>query len=395
MPENTLNQSTTSQVTIEGARAALSRLIECSRLAGRRPEPPDLDVISRVSQEWKAWSDSQRDAQVRCTACRAIEVRGVHASDHYPYCDQHPAYVRLRAVLDALDLAPSTCVALGARQPVIPARPDQLASSLGLRAAKERPPRPYIASSHEVDQALTRLLEHEPRAPRSSDTVEQIALLEEVLLQWAHVHHRDSDPCPFCGAVTSMEEQVQHLFGCEAHPANAATASAQRALEKAVGAIVAGALLELTTYRNRVRDVLQALATSCRIYDGDMGWGDGSAYSEGWSERPWRQDREVAEALLAEGHPPMPVVAPWTHGAEPAPVAAVRADAEQLERALQGLCSACSTFWSGMGDGERGHSIIYDRLFPPWRLARKAAGDALMESQRLGLRLGVAGGRRP
>ena len=298
MAENTQVPGRFSSITPSAARQALARLVEGSRRDGTPAQAADVVLVRQVAREWAAWYGSKGVDFERCPACWVASVRQIHGTDHYPYCDQHPGYVHLRAALDAASIAPEVCRHLDLPVPALPARPGDLSGSVGLRGDEDEPRRAFIRYDSDVEDALVKLLDPRERARLQHNLHDEVALLEEALLEWEHAHHRASDPCPCCGAVVRLDEQQRHLLGCEGHPAHAAARALERSLEEAVGQAVAADLLLVAGERNRFRDMLQALIYSCNIYENEMGWGDGAAYSKSWSERPWRDAREAAEALL-------------------------------------------------------------------------------------------------
>lgn len=283
-------------LTLKEARAAVRRLLD------GEPGASDADrhAAETVIREWEiVWG--QYESFVDCPGCGA-GVHKAHAAAHVPTCSRHPSTVRLRAVSDALRIAPEICLAMGFR----PTPPDSELLVAADEATRTRAPARYAMapSSWETTAALKRLLDRDLRSSDRTGAAKAVDALSLTLAEWERAYHRETDPCPLCDGVFDLEDFPFHLSVCECHPANAIATRGQAMLGDCLGPEGAHELLRLVTERNDYRGGLHALWRACESYVHDMGWSGECAYSDKYTEAPWRAARERGEKLV--GFEPSP-----------------------------------------------------------------------------------------
>lgn len=161
-------------------------------------------------------------------------------------------------------------------------------------------------------------------------------------LRWRmHVAERETDPCPWCARVFSLESFPAHLWSCDRHPGTVRAVVLADALKERMGEPALAAAME-EDRELEARAMFERFLKACQIYAGDMGYLDGDTYySKVWSEKPWRRAMDLANAFAREE-----LKSPMRPGPE------------RLITALTVLLAQSLRFWNGMGDDGDGRSII-------------------------------------
>lgn len=181
------------------------------------------------------------------------------------------------------------------------------------------------------------------------------------LLVQLHARDRASDPCPWCGGVFEVDAFFDHLSNGAACALQRHTVVLSDALRERFGDVALEAAMEAMKRDFRpAKEALQTFLTACRTYDGEMGFeGDElyRYYSKSYAEAPWRAACDAATKWLNLEKP----------SPSCAPVRAVFLD----------VLSISSSFWSSMGEGDRGKSLIAADTCAVWQTVNAAAGRYL------------------
>jgi thiol-disulfide isomerase/thioredoxin len=346
-----------STLPFDQAFMALGILLGRSLPPGLPEHDAALETMRHIHEEWlRATSHGHRTAEAPCPACTYGWISLARMRDHVPLCPGHPAFARLAAAADALELQHGADAEVSALL-------GEAAGLLGSRAPHRR--WPTHRGSLDVDLAF----DHLDGKPDEPFTDKDATILSEVFAEWARIHFPEADTCPFCKEATPLEKRLAHLLACSAHPAARLAAELEVALGARLGAPAAEALLGAFTLRNTPRDELRELVQSCERYEAEWGYEEhGVFYSKYRIEDPWLARLERAEEALALAVPeaaPPPEIAP--------DVERLREEAERWRAALKALWTASRRIWSSMGDGDRGKSLIPERIVPPWKRAIEEA----------------------
>ncbi len=293
MPVEVIHSS--SQVAPSKAWAALRDLIE-------RGAPDDRGrvnaaVLSAVLDELASVRTRVKVERSYCAHCSESLLSPIEANEHTSACPSHPALVRLRAVRRAFVMAPAITDNLGlTRTPVDPA----VLAAID-KVVAEAPASPKRTRFLETDTMLKQRLEFvvgDGRRKYPSLLSQYAAALEVAVTVWQRLFHRDTDPCPHCGAVTRLEDAGKHALNCEHHPAVAPFKRAEVRLKELLGADGTRVLLAQVEERNRFLDQLRILVGACDYFDQEMGWNGEECYVHDYLEAALGRARSAAGELV-------------------------------------------------------------------------------------------------
>lgn len=280
-----------------------------------------------------------------CAGCNASVPFGEEAR-HAERCERHPGRLRHDALLRVTErLVEENGGGLGLEPLPPPAYPPADVEHRFFEPFANALRRLSVEQRQDVD---------EKDRPRYASVV-----LNE--LRWRlHVADRTTEPCPWCGGVWPLEGFREHLWTCEAHPGARRAVALADALRERYGDALVDAALADDAVRS-AREAVRALVVASQRYAASMGYaGDGQYYTKHWSEVPWRAALDVAECIVADARaaPMSPAV-------------------ERHLTTLATLVKRCQSFWSGMGEGERGASLIQDAACREWEAQVAEAAASL------------------
>jgi hypothetical protein len=231
----------------------------------------------------KARQGKEAHDEQTCPGCRVTRFTTPFATDHLANCSGHPAVRRARAVRDAIRLAPEVLRSLGLDGAALdPASLDEHAL-VPTPAPRWKSRWTYVLD----DSSLRYHLDH-LAGPRRAEcptlTADHLSSLEDAIEAWRRIVHRASDPCPYCGAVSGLDEVVRHLLQCKRHPAAILADGAFSALADSLGKRSAEAVVGLIAERDEQVDGLRALLLACDTFEGDLGWNGEESYARGYVE---------------------------------------------------------------------------------------------------------------
>ncbi len=266
----------------------------------------------------KARLEQQARDEKNCPGCHATRFIAPFASDHLARCPSHPAVRRARAVRDGIRLAPEVVRSLGLEPVTIDSlRLQEIDALVGAQVPSWKGRWTYVPGDSSLRYFLEDLAGPD-RTQNSSLTPEHLSHLEDAVDAWRRIVHRSSDPCPYCGEVSSLDQVVPHLLGCKRHPAVGLAEMAFSALAASLGKAGAEVLVKLVEERDDQVDGLRALLLACNTFDGDLGWNGEESYArryvEDALERAVARARQVARVGNPEYRPHLDPVAEAASG---------------------------------------------------------------------------------
>jgi hypothetical protein len=267
------------------------------------PVPTDHWAIVTLSEVLRQFEEAHRGEkaheQTSCPGCQVARFIIPFTTDHLAHCPGHPAVRRARAVLDAIRLAPEVVRSLRLEPVTLdPARLEAIDELAASEVARWKGGWTFLRDASWLRHSIE-ILNGPGRKEYPNQVGGHVAELEKAIEAWRRIVHRGSDPCPYCGAVVSLDEVIGHLLRCERHPARLLADDAFAALAASLGKAGADALVKLVEERNDQVDGLRALILACNTFDGDLGWNGEESYARGYVEYAF--ERAVAAASQRAG----------------------------------------------------------------------------------------------
>jgi hypothetical protein len=283
-----------SRIAPAEAEAALRELAETEASDDLRRA--NAAVVKAVLDELAGVRAQVKLERTYCPHCAASLLSPVEANEHTSLCPRHPALVRMRAARIALAMAPAVADDLSLPGTLV--APAALDACIKAEAAESSPKRIQFLETDETLKERSEFVAGDGRRKYPSLLIEYAAALDVAVAVWQRIFHRDTDPCPHCGAVSQLEDAAKHALNCEHHPAVARFNETVHRLEQLLGADGALMLVEKVEERDRFVDQLRTLVKACDDFDHDMGWNGSDCYVREYQEAALGRARSSAEALV-------------------------------------------------------------------------------------------------
>ena len=277
--------------TVESAREALRRLEGKTSRVERIPDSEDDRLLIEAAVEgWRRLRFKRklnREMTRTCRSCRT-DVDVLWPTQHLGQCPGHPGFLRRTVAERALAMITGEGRT----------GPGEWRPRAELERGRTWPLR-LFSEARPLEELETLVKAGAGEAPQ----------LELLLTQWGNLKDRSREPCPFCGAVLSLEEMLEHTHGCTAHQAHREAEALEKRLEATLGGTRAKALLDLVSEHERTLLALRVLSDETDEYEGEMGW-NGAPTSTSATEAPWLSAINFAAEQVGLGRAPRPRLPP-------------------------------------------------------------------------------------
>ncbi len=258
-------------------------------------------VLNVVINELEAFRGRYETAAEDCPCCGCPYLSLAYVNEHVSACSRHPFIVKVRALCEAVRLAPEICRSLGLEVVAVDGSVvNDLERVLAPCPAGRRGR--YVPKGSYLRRHVSFLTGAE-RKEYPTLVAGAVKELDAAVELWERLLHRDTDLCRFCGKETPLKDVRWHALSCARHPAAIAAATAETWLRAQLGEKGVASLVELVLRRDQFINGLAVLVNACQSFESEWGWNGEEYYSR--SDDEATLDRAIAAAAKLVGLGPV------------------------------------------------------------------------------------------